>query len=304
MTSLDPAVLDTLAFAGLDEATMRRRALESRPGLVLFEHELSFVRMRIVGKDRVKPSLAILPDGPATIESYDALIEKLSDRFNLAIIEIPGFGWSYPRDPAALEFEHTSQILVAALRSLGMPRTVLAGSCIQGLIAARMAQILGGELAGLVIAQTSDLATEAAWANEALGGRVFGIPFAGQVRFRLRREFTSVDWWIEHAAGPTAPVAQLQAEARKILRAGCCYALASQMQKFADASLADAAIDVPTAILWGLADASHQTTDRASVRRYAPQADYQEWEGIGHFVDIEAPERLAEVAVALLKQGA
>jgi pimeloyl-ACP methyl ester carboxylesterase len=41
-------------------------------------------------------------------------------------------------------------------------------------------------------------------------------------------------------------------------------------------------------------------TDRKSVQRYAPVAQYIEWDNIGHFTDIEAPEKLAEVALSLL----
>lgn len=300
MNSLDPAILDTLAFAGLDEATMRQRAVAGRAGLALFEHPLSFVRSWTGPIDPDLPCLAILPDGPATIESYDGLVAALAGQFNLAVIEIPGFGWSYPRKPQALEFDETAMILVDALRALALPRCVLVGPCIQGLIAARMAQVMGDELAGLIIAQTGDLAAEADWINGALGGDKLALPFAGQVGFRLAREKISVDWWLPHCAGPNAPLAQLQEAARKVQRDGCCYALASQVQKFRAATLADDAVQVPTAILWGLADASHQQTDRNSVRRYAPRAHFEEWEGVGHFVDIEAPERLADVARLLL----
>jgi pimeloyl-ACP methyl ester carboxylesterase len=36
------------------------------------------------------------------------------------------------------------------------------------------------------------------------------------------------------------------------------------------------------------------------VRKYAPGASYAEWDGVGHFIDIEAPEQLAAAALALL----
>jgi pimeloyl-ACP methyl ester carboxylesterase len=303
MPTIDPAILDTLAFSGLDEATFRARALASRPGLGLYEHQLSFVRYRVTGRDPAKPTLAILPDGPATIESYDGVIDILADRFNIALLEMPGFGFSYPKSGSAMGFEETSQILSAALASLDLPRIILVGPCVQGLFAARMAEIMGGSLAGLIIAQTGSFAEEEKWINEVLGGAVLAKPFEGQIGFRLSREKSSIDYWIPFAAGPDAPVAMLQEEARKVQHAGCCYALASQVQKLGDGSVRPPSVRIPTAILWGLADKSHAATDRRSVLQYAPDASYAEWEGVGHFLDIEAPERLAEVALVLLERA-
>jgi pimeloyl-ACP methyl ester carboxylesterase len=300
MPSIDPAILDTLAFSGLDEETFRARALASRPDLGLYEHDLSFIRYRVTGSDPAKPTLAIIPDGPATIESYDGFIATLDSRFNIALLELPGFGFSYPKQAAAMGFEESCQILVAALTSLDLPKVILVGPCAQGLYAARMSEIMGDTLSGLIIAQTGDFAEEGKWVNAVLGGAVLAKPFEGQIGFRMSREKTSIDYWIPFAAGPDAPVAMLQAEARKVQHAGCCYALASQIQKLADGTVCEPEVTIPAAIIWGLADKSHATTDRQSVKRYAPHAQFIEWDGIGHFTDIEAPEKLAEVALSLL----
>jgi pimeloyl-ACP methyl ester carboxylesterase len=301
MPSIDPAILDTLAFSGLDEVTFRARALASRPDLGLYEHNLSFIRHRVTGRDAAKPTLAIIPDGPATIESYDGFIEVLEDRFNIALLELPGFGFSYPKQCAAMGFEESCQILAAALTSLDLPQVILVGPCAQGLYAARMSEIMGDQLAGLIIAQTGDFAEEGKWVNAVLGGAVLAKPFEGQIGFRLSREKTSIDYWIPFAAGPGAPVAMLQEEARKVQHAGCCYALASQIQKLADGTVREPIVTIPAAIIWGLADKSHAATDRRSVLRYAPDAQYIEWDGVGHFTDLEAPEKLAEVALNLLE---
>jgi pimeloyl-ACP methyl ester carboxylesterase len=303
-TQIDPAILDTLAFSGLDEASFRARAVATRPDLGLYEHPLSFIRHRVTGRDRAKPTLAILPDSPATIESYDGFIETLKDRFNIALLEIPGFGFSFPKHPDALGFEASCQILVSAVRALDLPQIILVGPCIQGLMAARMAEIMGDDLAGVIIAQTGDFQEEGKWVHKVLGGAVLAQPFTGQIGFRLNRGKTSIDYWIPFAAGPEAPVAMLQDEARKIQHAGCCYALASQVQKLGTLALPSLNVKIPAAIVWGLADKSHAGTDRHSVQKYAPNASYSEWDGIGHFTDIEAPEALAALALDLLAQSA
>ena len=240
---VDPAVLDTLAFAGMDEATFRQRAVASRDGVGLFEHDLSFIRYRVAGRDAGKPTLAILPDSPAVIESYDGFIAAVGDRFNVALLELPGFGFSYPKAPEALGFEASCRILADALRALDLPRVILVGPCIQGLFAARMAEIMGDALAGVIIGQTGDFAEAGKWVFKVLGGEALAQPFKGQVEFRVNRQAVSIDYWIPFAAGPDAPVAMLQDEARRIQNAGCCYALASQVQK------PERIVEVATALL-------------------------------------------------------
>lgn len=298
--AIDPAILDTLAFSGLDEETFRRRALETREGLGLYEHALSFVRYRQSGIAADKPTLAILPDAPATIESYDAFIAALTPQFNIVVMEMPGFGFSFPKSPAALEFEQSCQILVAALESLACPRIVLVGPCIQGLFAARMAEIMGDRLAGVIIGQTGDFAEQRKWIDAGLGGAILAQPFTGQIGFRMNREKISIGFWLPFAAGPDAPLDMLKEEARKVQHAGCCYALASQVQKLRETVPETLKVTIPAEVIWGMADRSHLQTDRRTVMAYAPDAAYHEWQGIGHFVDLEAPERLAEAAHRLL----
>ncbi|MEM8918148.1 MAG: alpha/beta fold hydrolase [Pseudomonadota bacterium] len=302
MASPDPCIIDTLPFSGLDPEEMCRRALESRSDIDLFEHELSFVRRRVIRNAAELPSLIILPDGPATLESYDGFIDALSDRFNIAILEIPGFGFSWAKDTRAMEFETCCQIMAQAIADLDLPQTVLVGPCIQGLIAARIAEILGDQLAGLIIAQTADFAGEVAWTKSGIDTHGNLVkPFEGQVSFRLARERATVDWWAAFVAGPKLPLEEFQEEARKVLRCGCSYALASQIQKFgAMEELPEFAPQVPTAVIWGLSDQSHQATDKRSVLRYAPDAIYIERDDLGHFPDLEEPELIAEIAEQLV----
>jgi len=299
---LNPAVLDTLAFAGIDETEMRKRGLASRPECDFFEHELSFVRRRIIKSDDKKPTLAIIPDGPATIESYDAFIDALKDRFTIIILELPGFGFSFPKSPAALRFEDSAQILCEALADCVEDNAILVGPCVQGLVAARMAEINPKVCSGLIICQTGDFAAEQKWSGGALDPKgLLKSPFVGQIGFRLHREESTIDWWSAFAAGPKLDIERFQTEARKMQQSGCCYALASQVQAWMDNDNdREMAPPVPTAIIWGLADKSHVNTDRRSIFRYAPDASYQEIDDLGHFPDLEDPELIAQTALALI----
>lgn len=302
MFAPDPAHLDTLEFSGLDESELKRRALFSRDGIDLYAHELSFVRRRVTGKQPDLPSLIVLPDGPATLESYDDFIEQLSDRFNIAIVEVPGFGFSYATSPSALEFETTCKILAAAIDDLSLPNAVLVGACVQGLMAARIAELIAHTLAGVIIAQTGDFDAEVDWAKHAIDTKGnLAQPYTGQLSFRFARERATVDWWSAFVAGPQLDLDTFQTEARKVLRCGCSYALASQIQKWgATNPRPEFSAAVPVAIIWGLADPSHINTDKQSIRRYFPEALYLEHEGLGHFPDLEAPELFAETALKLI----
>ncbi len=280
---------------------MRKNAVASRPGLDLFEHELSFVRRRVVLNDPNLPTLIVLPDGPATIEHYDSFIETLSARFNIVLIEIPGLGFSYATHPDALSFEGMCKATAAAIADLSPSKAVLVGPCVQGLIALRVAQMIPDHLSGLIIAQTADIPGEKRWIGDVLDANgQFAEPYQGQIKFRYARDKAAIGWWTPFAAGPHFDVEAFSAEAREGIKCGNCHALATLMQKLCDMDEHPLHSPVPTTIIWGMADASYADTNKRSIQTYAPDARYLELEGIGHFTDLEAPLVIAEEAEKLL----
>lgn len=284
----DPGWLDTLEFAGASRAEIERHALASRPHLRWFEHPTCLVRMRVPDGLGTRPVAVFLPDGPASIESYDAVIAALADTHDVVVIEIPGFGYSWPLTPEALTFDGCVAATAAALASLGLPPVYLVGPCVQALVALAIARRHPGLVAALIVAQSGDWAAEIAWAPALDPKGLLKAPFQGQLRFRLTRERAAVDWWAAFAAGPDFDVAALQAEARTLVRNHCCYALASITQKwFADAA-PDLAVAQPVTAIWGLAEKSHAATPRASILTHAPHARIVEVERAGHFTDLEA----------------
>jgi len=305
LPNVNPAILDTLGYSGLSERDLRERALESREGMDLFEHNLSFVRRRIIGCEVDKPTLVVLPDSPATIESYDGFVEQLRDRFNIVLIEVPGFGFSYPKHAMALAFEETAGITANAITDLVHRKIVLVGSCVPGLVAARIAELIPERLTGLIMAQTGDFQAESVWCDDVIDPKgALKRPFEGQIEFRSVREQATIDWWAKFAAGPNLALTQFQAEARNVQRAGCCYALATLVQTLSALNPApELRPMIPASIIWGLQDKSHLSTDRQSIRRYAPHAAFLELEDVGHFADIEAPEAFAGAALSLIAQS-
>lgn len=284
----DPGWLDTIEFAGASQAEIERHALGSRPGLRWFEHPTSLVRIRVPVGAGAKPVVVFLPDGPASIESYDALIAALADAYDVVVIEIPGFGYSWPLTPEALTFDGCVAATAAAIASLDLPPVVIAGPCVQGLVALAVARRHPELVRSLLMLQTGDWAAEVAWGPMLDPRGVLKAPFAGQLGFRLTREKAAVDWWARFAAGPDFDVAALQDQARTLVRNHCCYALASITQKWFGGDAPDLRVDTPATVIWGLADRSHAATDRASILTCVPHARIVEVERAGHFADLEA----------------
>lgn len=301
MSLTDPKTLDTLAFAPFPPHELFARA-ETREGVDLFEHELGFIRRRVTGRDSGKPSLCVFPDGPATLESYDDFIAALRERFNIVILEIPGFGFSYAKRAKALEFEASCGMLADAIADLGLPRLVLVGPCVQALHAARVADLRPDLVDALILAQSGDVEAEREWAKVLDPQGALAQPYAGQIAFRLTREKATLDWWLPFASGPKTPTEQMRDTALEVQGSGCCYALASQLQDLAAAEIV-LRPSQPAAVVWGLADRSHANTDRMSTLSIAPGAEMIEREDLAHFPDIEDPELIAETALRLLASG-
>ena len=307
MAQTDAASLETLEFSGLNETSLLAAALASREGLDLFVHEHSYVRRRVVRSDPTNPAIIFLPDGPATIESYDNVIQRLKGEFTIVLIEIPGLGFSFPKSSEAMDFELISQIVAAAIIDLELYNSVLVGCCFNGLIAARVAQITPESFAGIIIAQTGDFKAEQNWFDEVLDPTGdLKKPFEGQVYFRLRREDAALRWWVPYSGGPKLDVDTFQREGRKVFDQGCCYGLATMIQKWGSSSMPttpDLTQTIPTCIVWGEADKSHAHTDKDSICLYAPDASVIKLPDVGHFPDLEAPDVIAAQARKLFIVG-
>ncbi|MEM8660797.1 MAG: alpha/beta hydrolase, partial [Pseudomonadota bacterium] len=199
----------------------------------------------------------------------------------------------------------TCRILTLAIADLKLPRAVLVGACIQGLVAARIGELAPELFPGLIVAQTADFEGEMRWASESIDmhGNL-AKPFEGQINFRLARERATVDWWSAYVAGPKLPLEDFQDKARKVLKCGCSYALASQIQKWqAMEPTPELRPGIPSAVVWGTSDKSHAATDKRSILRYLPDAHYVERDDLGHFPDLESPLLIAEIADALLRRS-
>ncbi len=296
---MTPSILDTLAFAPAPLEAIDAAA-RSRPGVRLIETPTSYVRVRVVDPpgraDGADGTVVLLPDGPNTLEHYDALAGRLvDDGRRVALLEIPGFGFSWATDPHALTFDGTAAATAAALEQLDLGPVVLGGVCVQALVALRVAAASPHLVDGLVLVQCTDWDATVRWAGDALDARgALREPWAGQARWRLRRQRLAVETWYPAVAGPAAPVAAWQETATEVLAAPSTYALASMLQEWSGPEPDLRGVTCPAAVLWGEADPSHGLTgsDPRGLLRYVPDARFTALPRVGHFADLEAPEAL------------
>jgi pimeloyl-ACP methyl ester carboxylesterase len=54
-------------------------------------------------------------------------------------------------------------------------------------------------------------------------------------------------------------------------------------------------LTVPCTMVWGRQDRSHKHTEPSSLRACIPQAGIVEFDECGHFPELEAPDRYAEI---------
>ncbi|MGH8446763.1 MAG: alpha/beta fold hydrolase, partial [Solimonas sp.] len=146
----------------------------------------------------------------------------------------------------------------------------------------------------LVLMQAPDWPRELAWKQRRDPKNILGTPGLGQLALKLLKR-RRVDAWYRAALGRRELLQPFTAATQQAFDHGACFCLASAFQRLLAGDEPDfGSIAQPALVFWGTADRSHAGTDRASILRYLPQAQLIEWQdGIGHFPELEAPQRFA-----------
>jgi pimeloyl-ACP methyl ester carboxylesterase len=307
---VDPTILDTHLFAGASLDEINEWAAFSRPGVRILRTPTAQVRVRVVEPPKATPiaTVIMLPDAPNTIEHYDELLAAAAARRMRAVaVEIPGFGFSWATDPAALPLNGCVEATAAALRqlddALGGAPVVLTGVCVQAYVALALATWHGlGD--AVVLAQAPAWQEMRHWATEVLDPRgQLRTPWIGQAGWRLAREAVGVRDWYRAAAGESFDVQPWQNLAHEVLAHHPTYALASLAQTWLPIDPAPdfGTVGVPAALIWGAADRTHAKagSDPRGMLRHLPHGRLVEFPDAGHFPDLEQSERFLDVVADL-----
>ena len=101
--------------------------------------------------------------------------------------------------------------------------------------------------------------------------------------------------WFSLSVGVDGCRAPITALAATRLRDGARWPLASAFQNFLVEGAAPPVVAQPVIALWGERDRSHRGTARESSLALAERVALVRWDDVGHFPELEAPERFVEL---------
>ena len=254
--------------------------------------------VRVFDSGSKKPCVVTVPDGPNVIEHHEQLIARLSSQVRIVCFDMPGFGFSLPQKSYAHSLDQGATAVLGVLDALRIERATLAFSCANGFYAMRAAQRAPERIAGLVLSQTPSLRAMHAWTDRVIPWPV-RVPVGGQVLVWLRRKKVAEGWY--RVALPATTDAQpFRETALRALQSGGCNCLAGVVQGLARENAASLCnVSVSCTMVWGTRDRSHKYTDPLSLHECIPGAAIVPFERCGHFPELEAPDRYAEI---LLRQ--
>lgn len=289
------ALLDALLYRG---GARRHAAVPGPAGTRWLDTAVG--RLRVFDSGGSGPVILFAPDGPCIIEHYAPLIAQLRPRFRVLCVDLPGFGYSFPRAAHDHRIASGADAVLAVLDALDLRNVTLALSCVNGFYAMAAAARAPERVARLVLAQTPSLAAMRAW-TAAIVPRPVRLPVVGQLlSFATRRRIA--DGWFKVALARREARAPFQKTADDALAAGACYCFAGVVQGMArepDHPPALAELRLPVTLVWGARDRSHRATDPASIRSLLPQAEIVVFEDCGHFPELEDPSRYAALLARL-----
>lgn len=287
-------VLDTLLFAPFRRDELEVRALNGSSDIRLLETPDAFVRVRTAGSG---PEVVLLSDAPNTVEHFDGVLETLSQHRRIHVVEIPGFGFSWAKNPAALTVEGAVAAVAEVLPNIVQGAAVLGGTCVQAHVAMQVAATVPGLCRGLLLVQATDWDGTRSWAAQAVdpGGRL-ARQWQGQVLWREVGERAAADSWYRIASADGYDVTSWQKLARQVFTRGASNSLSTLVQTWYSSPCPFPTITNPAVLLWGDSDPTHLRagSNPEGLTVHVPAAECQVVRGGGHFVDLESPLRLRD----------
>ena len=277
-------------------------ALAQRPGVARVE--LSCATLRVRSASGVGPPIVFLIDPPNTVEHYDALIQILAQQARVVCVELPGFGFSTPGPTFDFGIQAYTLAIEELLRALKLEACTVVGSCVWAYTALALADRAPELVHSLVLTQSPCWADELRWSHRIDRRGIVRTPIVGQLAMYAGRTRAARRWY--QSALPAGIDQQPYLEpALAALDHGSRFALGSLCQAWFRSGLPEfASVPQSARLIWGNADRSHRRSRAHSLREFLPNAECLTFEGCGHFPELEAPQRFAEVLSSLLESSA
>lgn len=267
----------------------------TRPDIQFVDLPLASIRYRISGSG--PKTLVFVADPPNVIEHYDQLIKLLSPSVRVICLDMPGFGFSYPKRGYTYSVSDQVEVSLQFLRKLSLGPYYLAYSCGGAFAAIGLASKHPELVAGVINIQAASWEQQALWAQRVDLMGIVGTPIIGQLLLACAPNWVAKKWY--SAALPAREAAKaFEVTGTESLQHGACFCLASGLQQLranAEPPMLQA-ISQPSLIIWGAADRTHRRTDKNSSRKYFPEAQLHEFDQAGHFPELEDPEKFSAIA--------
>ncbi|HEX6241745.1 MAG TPA: alpha/beta hydrolase, partial [Polyangiales bacterium] len=184
--------------------------------------------------------------------------------------------------------------LTSALTQLEVQGATLCFPCVSAYLALRLARARPDLVARLLLAQAPDYAGALAWKQRRDPRDVLARPVLGQLAMRAMATRRLPAWFGLVVGQPELLPVFTEVAARR-LKDGARWPLASAFQHFLIEAPAPSPVEQPVIALWGERDRSHRDTDRASSQKLGHSVELVRWRDVGHFPELEAPERFVEL---------
>jgi pimeloyl-ACP methyl ester carboxylesterase len=256
------------------------------------------IRYRLAGQGT--KTVVFAADPPVVVELYDELIALLGERCRVVVFEMPAFGLSLPRLGLPFDIPGLADVVAEFLQKLALGPYVLSFPCVPGYTALWLAGHRPELVEALVLSQVPDWQREQEWKRRRDPRNILGRPVLGQLAMKLLARKRAGNWYRYALAGDRL-VQRFADVTEQVFDSGARFSLASAFQNMTPAEPAFGRVRQPGLIIWGDADRSHAHTDKDSVARYFDNARTVHFPEVGHFPELEAPERFVQELGPLLQ---
>jgi pimeloyl-ACP methyl ester carboxylesterase len=207
--------------------------------------------------------------------------------------------------PSGFRFtlEEQADLAASLARSLGIAQAVWACPCAGAYVALRVAQRTPELVGALVCAQAPSWEQELAWAQRIDRKGTVRRPWVGQILLRAGKQ-RAAEGWYRWVAGELRG-REITDTGLESLRRGARFPLASALQSvFGARDETFGTAHVPATFVWATDDPSHRHSQRESSHELATHSRIVEFEGSGHFPDLDQPDLFADLVRNVLREGA
>lgn len=261
--------------------------------------ELPSTRIRYLQAGTGSATIVFAADPPNVVEHYTDLVAELSPHMRVVVFEPPGFGMSKPRRRMGFDRAQQADLVASFLEGLGHGACILAFPCLAAYTAIEVAARHPALVERLILLQAPGLDDERAWVRRVSLRGAMTAPLIGAAISRFAKATVARKWY--DAAVPDRTKAwRLRAVAQGAFKAGARFPLSSALRAFVrDASTLPVARQ-PALVVWGVDDPTHKRSDRRSLQTHLRSVAFLEFDGCGHFPELEAPDRFAAAVLSWL----